>query len=209
MSIKKASIWHPARRIWHRVVCYVHIYVVRHSYGGDGKIMDNPCLSFVTARMGMLESSGIGLATVSRGFENIRRKTGSTSATVCVMSTSTYARRPCRIMWSPESALNTGKDRNPNSTNVAIGRGPHNHGNATSVGGAFGGFAFGVCEQGGAFTGGGCAAAVVNLTGPRPRHSGSRGRGTRASILAKHSRREKPGGSECHLPGLRFPTLAQ
>ena len=95
--------------------------------------MDNPCLSFVMARMGRLGSPGIGLCTVSPGFANIRRKTSSTSATVCVMSTCMYtgdgSRRGspnlCRVIWLPETALNTGKGWNPN---VAVGRGPHKHG---------------------------------------------------------------------------------
>jgi hypothetical protein len=148
--------------------------------------------------MGRLGSSGIGLTIVSSGFENILRKTSTTSPTVCVsMHTFTYAVRPRSSMWLPENALNTGKRRNPNV--AIIGRQP-----ATARG------AFGGCEQGGAFTGG--CAAVVDPYGM----TGTGGRGPsillatlslRRILLATHPRRAKPGGSECHLPqGLRFPT---
>jgi hypothetical protein len=106
--------------------------------------MYSPCTSFfIMARMGRLGSSGFGIVTVIHGFENILRKTDSTSATVCVMSTimcTGYGSRLIHsrallvaVMWSPETALNTGKGRNPN---IAIDRGPHNHGGG-DAGGAF------------------------------------------------------------------------
>ena len=149
--------------------------------------MCNPCVSFVVimARMGRLGSSGrIGISIVSSGFENILRKTASTSSIVCVMSTFTYTRRPCSVMWLPEIALNTGKCRNPN---VARSQRRHRP--------LFGGCALRGCEQGGAFTGG-CAAVNPSY--------GLMGHGRRGPsiLLAKHPRRAKPGGgSECHLPG--------
>jgi hypothetical protein len=85
--------------------------------------------------------------------------------------------RAVTFIWLPETALNTGKGRNPNVQGSACSGGTFG---GCEEGGAFTG---GGCEEGGAFTGG-CAANPYPRYGTVPKFP-PYGRGTGPSILAK------------------------